>query len=124
MDEMLVNPDATVVVSGLTGRISMFLNLKSLSNQERTVLLARLASPLTICARDTYEVGTEGVVQPELLRAYNELVHRVTGATLDHLLEREGYSLNDILQMMRAFGERNARTGEMRWALEQATKSL
>ncbi len=102
----------------------MPLNVEALSNQARTVLLARLASTLTICARDTYEVGTDRVVQPELLRAYNELMHRVTAATLDHVLGREGFSLNDILEMVRAFGERNARTGEMQWALEQATKSL
>jgi hypothetical protein len=63
-------------------------------------------------------------MQPELLRAYNELMHRVTGATLDHVLGREGYSLNDILAMLRAFGEKNKRIGEMRWAIEQASKSL
>ena len=102
----------------------MPLNVESLSNHARTVLLARLASALTICARDTYEVGTDRVMEPELLRAYNELMHRVTGATLDHLLERGGYSLNDILEMVRAFGEKNGRTGEMRWALEQACKSI
>jgi len=102
----------------------MPLNVESLSNHAKTVLLARLASTLTICARDTYEARTDRAVQPELLRAYNELMHRVTGATRDHLLEREGYSLNDILEMLRAFGEKNGRAGEMRLALEQATKSL
>jgi hypothetical protein len=102
----------------------MLLNVESLSDHAKTVLLARLACTLTICARDTYEVGTERVVQPELLRAYNELLHRVTGAALNHLLEIEGYSLKDILEMLRAFGEKNGRAGEMRWALEQATKSL
>jgi hypothetical protein len=51
-------------------------------------------------------------------------MHRVTGATLDHLLGREGYSLNDILEMLRAFGEKNERTAEVQWALEQATKCL
>ncbi|HTQ98071.1 MAG TPA: hypothetical protein VMH89_14765 [Candidatus Acidoferrum sp.] len=40
------------------------------------------------------------------------------------MLERGGYSLNDILEMVRAFGEKNGRTGEMRWALEQASKSI
>jgi hypothetical protein len=102
----------------------MPLNVESLSNREKTVLLARLANTLTICARDTYEVETDRVIQPELLRAYNELLHRVTGAVRDHLLESEGYSLKDVLEMLRAFGEKNGRTGEMRWALEQAAKSL
>ncbi len=86
--------------------------------------MARLANTLTICARDTYEVGTDRVMQPELLRAYNELLHRVTGAVRDHLLESEGYSLKDVFEILRAFGEKNGRAGEMRWALEQAAKSL
>jgi hypothetical protein len=81
--------------------------------------LARLAAALTICARDTYEVGTEGVLQPRALRAYNELLHRVTGAVLDHLSGIDGYSLEEILEMMREFGEKNQRTIEIKWALEQ-----
>jgi hypothetical protein len=102
----------------------MPMNVESLSNHEKIVLLARLANELTICARDTYEVGTDRVLQPELLRAYNELLHRVTGAARDHLLKGDGYSLKDVLEMLRAFGESNGRTWEMRWALEHATKSL
>jgi len=94
------------------------------TNHQKTVLLVRLACELTICARDTYEVGTDRVLQPERLRAFNELLHRVTGAARDHLLKIEGYSLKDVLEMLRAFGERNGRIGEMGWALEQAAKSL
>lgn len=100
----------------------MPLNVESLSNHAKTLLLASLASEVTICARDTYEVGTNQVVRPELLRAYNELLHRVTGAVRDHLVGREGYSLKDILEMLQAFGEKNGKAGEMQWVLEQATK--
>jgi hypothetical protein len=102
----------------------MPLNVESLSNHAKTALLARLAYTLTICARDTYEAGTDRVVQPELLRAYNELLHRVTGATMNHVLGSDGYLLKDILEMLQAFGEKNKRAGEMQWALEQAGKSL
>ena len=102
----------------------MALNVESLSNHEKTVLLARLANELTICARDTYEVGKDRALQPELLRAYNELVHRITGAVSDHLLKSEGYALKDVFEMLRVFGEKNGRTGEMGWAWKQATKSL
>ena len=91
----------------------MSLNVESMSNHAKTGLLATLASTLTICARDTYAVGTDRVVQPELLRAYNELLHRVTSAVRDHLVESKGYSLKDILGMLRAFGEKNGRVGEM-----------
>jgi hypothetical protein len=102
----------------------MPLNVESLSMRARTVLLARLAHTLTICARNTYEMGTDRVLQPELLRAYNELLHRVAGAACDHLLGQEGYSLEIILEMLRAFGEKNGRSPEMEWALQQAAKSL
>src|SRR5215472_9237066 len=77
----------------------MSLNSESLPANVKAVLLARLANELTICARDTYEVGTERVLQPEVLRAYNELLHRVTVAARDHLLRSAGYSLQDILEM-------------------------
>jgi hypothetical protein len=102
----------------------MPLNVEPLSNHAKIVLFARLAYTLTICARHTYEPGTDRVVQPELLRAYNELLHRVTGATMNHVLGSDGYSLKDILEMLQAFGEKNKRAGEMQWALEQAEKSL
>lgn len=98
----------------------MSLNVASLSNDEKAKYLARLANTLTICARDTYEAGTESVLQPTVLRAYNELLHRVTGAVRDHLTGTEGYSFEDILEMTRAFGEKNRRAFEIKWALEQA----
>jgi hypothetical protein len=100
----------------------MSLNVASLSNHERAILLARLANTLTICARNTYEAGTEVVLQPRVLRAYNELLHRVTAAVRDHLLRSDGFSLEEILEMMRVFGEKNQRGTEMKWAVEQATK--
>jgi hypothetical protein len=100
----------------------MSINVASLSNHEKTTLLARLAATLTVCARDTYEVGTQGVLQPGVLRSYNELLHRVTGAVRDHLSGSKGYLVEDILEMMRVFGEQNQRTIEIRWALEEATK--
>jgi hypothetical protein len=62
------------------------LTTELLSDHEKAVLLVRLAHTLTICARDTYEVGTVRVLEPEILRAYNELSHRVTGAVVNHLL--------------------------------------
>ena len=102
----------------------MPLNIESMSNREKAVLFARLAHELTICARDTYEVGTDRVLQPELLRSYNELLHRVIGAAIDYLMKSEGYSLKDVLELLRAFGEKNGRGGEIRWALEQAAKFL
>ena len=42
----------------------------------------------------------------------------------DHLVENKRYSLRDIFEMLRVFGEKNGKTEEMSWALEQAAKSL
>jgi hypothetical protein len=39
--------------------------------------LSQLIFLLTMFARETYEPGADGVVAPERLRRFNELVHRV-----------------------------------------------
>jgi hypothetical protein len=96
----------------------------SLSREEKAALVARIAAELTICARDTYEVGTNNVLDPQLLRAYNELLHRVTAAVSDTLLGVEGYSLETILDLIQAFGKRHNRVGEMDWAVERARRTL
>ena len=98
----------------------MSIDVASLSNQAKAVFLARLASELTVCARDTYEVGTDRVLRPELLRAYNELIHRVTGAVRDHLLDEKGYSAELILRMADEFGVRYKCPETMKWAIERA----
>jgi hypothetical protein len=63
----------------------MSLNIESLSSAAKARLLARIAHSLTVCARYTYEVGTENVLHPQTLRAYNELLHRVTSSVVSHL---------------------------------------
>jgi hypothetical protein len=98
------------------------LNIESLSYKEKTEFLARLAYLLTICSRDTYEAGTNRVLGPEVLRAYNELLHRVTAAVAQHVTGDTAFPPERILKMMQVFGEANNRPNEMRWALEQATK--
>ena len=49
------------------------------SPQEKSDFLIRLAHALTILARETYEVGGEGLTQPARLRLINEIQHRVMG---------------------------------------------
>jgi hypothetical protein len=59
------------------------MNTESLSRAERTVVLARLAHELTICGRTTYEVGTENVLEPQVLRADpNRLFRTVDSAAV------------------------------------------
>jgi len=102
----------------------MPLNLESLSGAAKTALLARLAHTLTICARDTYEVGTEDVLDSRTLRAYNEPLHRVSGSVVSHRSESEGYSLQPIIEMIRSFGLDHGRAGEMHWALQFALREI
>jgi len=42
-------------------------------------LLALFGHELTIVARETYEAGSEDVVEPQRLRRINEIQHRVLG---------------------------------------------
>jgi hypothetical protein len=82
--------------------------------------LARIAHTLTISARDTYEVGTENVLDPRTLRAYNELLHRVTSSVVSHLSGSQGQSLESNVEMVRSFGIRYNRTVEIDGALQNA----
>jgi hypothetical protein len=59
----------------LCDTIDTFCNF---SLQEKMHFLIRLAHMLTIIARETYEVGGEGVTEPARLRLINEMQHRVT----------------------------------------------
>jgi hypothetical protein len=96
------------------------IKTKSLSPSARTALLARIAHILTISARDTYEVGTENVLEPRILRSYNELLHRVTGAVVHHVLGTDGPSLESILEIITEFGARHGLVKEVNWALNRA----
>jgi hypothetical protein len=98
------------------------MNTKPFSRAEQTAVLARLAHSLTILARDTYEVGTENVLEPQVLRSYNELLHRVTAAVLQHVLGTDGFSLETILEMAQEFGARYGRVREINSELNRAMR--
>ena len=100
----------------------MTQNMELLTNAAKAVLLLRIAHELTVCARDTYEVGTENVLQPQVLRAYNELLHRVTASARDHVLQVPGIPLRGILDMINDFGVRYNRLSDVNWALERASQ--
>ena len=51
----------------------------ALSAEEQAEVLSLLAHELTIVARDSYEVGREGLTNPARVRVVNEVQHRVTG---------------------------------------------
>jgi hypothetical protein len=92
----------------------------NLTHAERTQVVARIASELTICARETYEAGTENILEPQLLRAYNELQHRVAAAVLSHLCNTDGFSLETIIEMLKSFGLQRNRAAQMKSVINRA----
>lgn len=60
----------------------------SFGSQEKAKFLLRLAHALTVLARDTYEVGKEGVTRPTRLGLIDELQLRITSFVLA-LLEND-----------------------------------
>ena len=105
----------------MTNPLGDLIQVESLSHAARAILLTRIAHLLTVSARGTYEVGTENVLKPQLLRAYNELLHRVTGAIRDHILEsKHCMPLDVVLDWMRAFGASHNMEAEMQWVVRQA----
>ena len=97
----------------------MPLNLESLSDDEKTALLARIAHTLTICARDTYEIATENVLNPHILRAYNELLHQVIGSIVSRLAGSQE-PIEYAIEMIGLFGVEQDSVEEMNWALKYA----
>lgn len=59
--------------------IAVFL---SYSLAEKKELLAWLSFDLTIAARDSYEVGQDGLTHPQRVRRINEVQHRVSSFLL------------------------------------------
>jgi hypothetical protein len=59
---------------------------RSLDAASQARVLARIAQMLTVEARESYEVGTDGVTDPVALRRSNEVMHRIT-SQISALLE-------------------------------------
>jgi hypothetical protein len=81
----------------------MPLNPELLSNDAKIAYLARVAHTLTICARDTYEFGTEDVLNPQTLRAYNELLHQIIGSIISRLAGSKE-PVESTIEMIHLFG--------------------
>jgi len=96
--------------------------MESLSDKARLEILAGVAHELTICARDAYEVGTDEVRNPRDLRAYNELLHRVTASVVSNIAGSKGFPLESVVERVRSFVVQRSRVKEMEWVLERAFK--
>lgn len=95
----------------MTNPLRDLIQAELLSQAAQTILLSRIAHLLTVCARGAYEVGSDNVMKPHMLCAFNELLHRETGAIRDHLLESAHcIPLEAVLDGMFAFGVTAYRT--------------
>ena len=95
------------------------MKLDSLSQTDKILILSRIAHTLTVCARSTYEPKTENILEPKVLRAYNELLHQVTASIAGHVTNDKHYApLEAIIQMMHDFGRQHDREKEITWALQ------
>jgi hypothetical protein len=68
---------------------------------ERAQWLARLASALTVAARDTYDVGGNDIGDPKRMRRFNELLHRTVNQLRHQLLGDRGFPDDVFLSMVR-----------------------
>ncbi len=71
-----------------------------LSETEKIKCLAFLSHELTILARDTYEIGTENIVNQPMIREINEIQHRISNKLISLSLGNEGYSSEELMQMI------------------------
>ena len=55
--------------------IAIFL---SYSTEEKEEFLAQLIHELSVVARDSYEIGQDGLTNPQRVRRINEVLHRVS----------------------------------------------
>ena len=68
--------------------------LDGMRREQKLRLLARLAHEITICAREAYAGGMEAEAALQMLRAYNEVQHRVA-SQLRHLLTDDPHRYPD-----------------------------
>lgn len=64
---------------------------------EKIDFLVHFAHALTILARDTYEVGGEGLTQPSRLRRITEVQHRVLGGVIALMKQEAKRYPDDVL---------------------------
>jgi len=56
----------------------IFKEFNQTNYSDQVTLLSKLLYIISMMARDTYEAETDKVNKPELLRRYNELLHRIS----------------------------------------------
>jgi hypothetical protein len=70
---------------------------RSLSASQQQRFLALLAHELTILARGAYSVGGDGIDEPSVIRAINEMQHRLIATLAKHLEGDQERLPDDVL---------------------------
>lgn len=87
---------------------------------DEMLMLVCISHWLTVSARGTYEVGTENVLKPSALRAYNEAQHRITAAIIDRLAGADFMSLQDTFEILDILGKEYGETDNIEFFLDEA----
>jgi hypothetical protein len=80
---------------------SELARFRQLSQLEQLAWLSQVVHLVSMFALGTYEVGTDGVLRPNELRRFNELIHRI--ATFMKKIARgdsEGMPDSDLFEMI------------------------
>jgi hypothetical protein len=76
-----------------------------LTEHRQALVLAAYAHELTILARNGYEVGTEQLSDPQLVRRLNEVQHRVASAIVSRLQgSKERYPDDALIDIITGAG--------------------
>ncbi|MDQ3089331.1 MAG: hypothetical protein M3Q78_12165 [Acidobacteriota bacterium] len=94
----------------------------SLTRDEQIKFLAHFLHYLTIVARDTYQVGTENIINQPKLRTVNEIQHQISShlfALLENSLERYP---DDVLMQIIFEQENKEIETEVMWAFSKVAE--
>ena len=96
----------------------------ALSERLKLIFLAQLSHSLTVAARESYEIGTERLVKPELLRKVNEFQHRISSCML-YVLSGTSITSFERLIASHALGQSDASFLHLAsWAWQKAKERV
>ena len=93
--------------------------------QKQGQFIADLTYELTIYARDTYETGSLGLVDPVRMRGINEIMHRLTYRLLGLIQgAADTWEEEQFWQSLYEFAEQSCCVDDLNAAIKAATKSI
>jgi hypothetical protein len=99
-----------------------FKNFEKLDLKSKVAWMSKLLFLLSMFARTTYEAGTDRVSAPEMLRKFNEIIHRSADFQLDLVRnEIERRSDEDFFDLLAAGTEEVGCSNDL---LRKLSKSL